>query len=397
MDSLLKSNNVVRVIALVLAVMLWLVVRGTPQDTASGLAATVSDTVQHNVDVLYDKDRVTLAEVPNVKITLHGDRLGVIQAKWGTALWKVTVDARNRGAGTYTLPVMVEGLPQNVTVDPAQVQVTLIALETRSFDVQVKTEGELDTGYAIQGITVSPAQVQITGPADLVAQVKRVEARVSLNKGDTDTVKRDVTVSALDVNGQPVNVSISPQTVQASIVVAKRGRVIPLRFQFTGLPKEGFAVESYQPSVTSVNVFGNYTGSQQYLVPPIDLSGIDATNTYTVPLPLLPGVTALDPAAVEVQVNVTSAAQKTFRQVPLKVVGLPTSLTADLSTHTVDVVVEGAPHRLDALTADDLQAVVDLTGQDVGTHTLNVQVSVPEFLRILDVRNGTVQVTVRTK
>lgn len=395
MDSLLKNNNVVRVIALVLAVMIWLIVKGAPEDTSTSFVPTVTDTIVHDVNVQYDKGRVALVGTPNVKVTVHGDRIGIMQAKWESSMWKVTVDARNKGAGEYVLPATIEGLPQSVSAEPIQVKIVLASVESRNFDVLSKTEGELEDGYMVRSIATIPPQVNISGTSDKVSRVKQVVALVRLSKEDVGNIKKNVSVAALDDSGKPLDVTIEPQTVEVNAVIAKQSQTYPLRFQFQGTPKEGFAVESFQPSVTSVQVSGSLKDGGSFVVQPIDLSGIGESRTFHIQLNPPEGVTQIQPAAVDVQVIVTAAQRKTFSNIPIKVIGLASTQTAELSANTVDVVVEGARKRLDALKPEDLQGIVDLTGQEAGTHQVNVQIEPPEFLRVTDVKNGTLQVTIR--
>ncbi|GIM46165.1 hypothetical protein DNHGIG_17140 [Collibacillus ludicampi] len=401
MDSFLKNNNVVRVIALVLAVMVWLIVKGSPEDTSTGFAVTVSDTVTHDVTVLYDRNRVALVEPPpSVKLTLHGDRMSIMQAKWATSLWNVTVDARNIGPGEYFLPVTVEGLPHGVVADPVQVKVVLAPIQSRQFDVQAKTEGELEPGYTLGSITTSPSQVNITGTPDQLAHVKKVEARVRLRKGDTGTLKRKASVFALDESGQPVDVSIDPQTVDATVVITAQGNSFPLQVQLQGKPKDGYVIDAVKPSVASVSVVGSLQGQDKYTVP-LDVSGLSETRTFSVKLPLLPGVTQVVPDTVDIQVVVTPPERRTFTNVPIQVTNLADDYTADLSSKTVDIVVEGEKKSIDALKPEDVQAVVDLSGQGEGTQQVSVQANIrsdaASSLRVVDVKNSSVQVTIRKK
>ncbi|MBX6396555.1 MAG: hypothetical protein IRY98_12815, partial [Alicyclobacillaceae bacterium] len=116
-----RENTVPKLIAFVLAVLLWLVAgAGTTETPTSIFAPTAKVLHGVKVQVLYDEGSVTtVGDVAPASVTLRGTRLDLMSPAL-SRVWAV-VDARGLGPGVYELPVQLQDLPAGVTYDPVYV------------------------------------------------------------------------------------------------------------------------------------------------------------------------------------------------------------------------------------------------------------------------------------
>lgn len=215
MDAFLKSNNFVRLIAFVLAVMLWLVVRANTQTPESPAVSIdrVTEAISGNVDVQYNRDQVSLVGAPpEVSVKISGERLAVWQAKMQSGKLKFIMDARGLGEGVHEADVVVEGLPPGVSYEPVRASIRLEANLEQRFKLELTLDGNVDPSQ-VANVVVDPKEVVLVGPSSVIQQVQRVQARITSQIFDSPGEKRTVVVSAVNSNGKPVNVTIQPKTV----------------------------------------------------------------------------------------------------------------------------------------------------------------------------------------
>jgi YbbR domain-containing protein len=396
-DRLLKNNTVVKVIAFLLAVMLWMVAN-TSTDTGNGPASpNFSQRIEGvTPEVLYDASKYTLVEeIPKtVDITLHGGRLDLLMELLSQI--KVVADATHLSAGVHQVPVQVENLPAGVTWDPLAITIRLEPILTKQFDVKVVPEGSPGPGYFLGQATVNPPRVLVTGADTDVSKVAGVEARIQVSQASSP-VQEDVPLVAVDKYGNRVPVTIIPKTAVVSLPVNQAFKTVPLLLQVTGSVAAGMAIDQVIPSTTQVSVGGPNKALENLRsvsVPPVDVTGLASNKTFHVLLPHPAGITSIEPAAVDVVVTVVPAVQRTFANIPVKLVGVPSGWSAVFDGPSqVSVVVQGAKGRIAALTSSDVEAYVDLSGAaSPGTHSVAVQVNVPSYLTAGPISPATVAV-----
>ncbi|GAX88415.1 CdaR family protein [Effusibacillus lacus] len=252
MDSFLRSNNLARFIAFVLAVMLWLVVRAGDQTTdVTPQIDRITETITGTAEVLVAKDRVSLVgETPEVTIQIRGERLPVWQAKMQANNLKFIVDARNLGEGVHEIPVQVQGLPPGVSFVPQNVAVRLEANLRQVIKVDLVMEGAQDPARLAQ-IRMNPREVTIMGPSSQLQQVQKVQARVPVQVLETPGTEHTVVVYALNDKGKTVNITIHPKTIDVAYIPAIQQKTFAgLRPEVKGLapgtkavlPAEGVTV-----------------------------------------------------------------------------------------------------------------------------------------------------------
>lgn len=223
-----------RISALVLAVLLFIYVNGeklgnthkTELNTeTTSLTSTKKKTLTMPLDLTVDSDRYIVSGYPkNVKVTVSGPA-ALVTATANTQNFKVYADLSSLGPGKDVVKPKQTGLNNDLTYHfkPKQFTVLIQSRKTESMAVQTKVDtSQLADGYKAGKATTSTDNVQITGAIAEVNKVDHVVASVSLSKKDKTNISKQVTLQAVDKNGNTVNVVITPQTTTIKIPISKQ-------------------------------------------------------------------------------------------------------------------------------------------------------------------------------
>jgi YbbR domain-containing protein len=397
MDRLLYNNTVLKIIAGFLAILLWFVVH-SGDDTlvpSSGITMTTQQLRDKAVTVLYDQRDFSLVGEPKVTLNIHGSYLDVMNTiSFGDSI-KVIADATKLGEGVHDVPVIVTGVPKGVTIDDAKVTIHLEANVNNEFSIKLVTDGKPKPGYNVGDAVLSPQKVFASGPKSAVNSIDQVVANISLD-GAEESIHTSVPLVALDKAGKQVKgITLSHDRVDVNIPINKPSKSVALRLQFKGDIAPGYAVESVDQT-SSVTVFGSakaLDSLDSFPAPVIDLTGVSKTTKFNLNLTLPEGITAVQPQQVSVTVNVVPATQRTFTDIPLKVTGLKAGQSYTLvgtASDKVQVTVEGASSLIEKLTAQDINAFVDVTNQPGGRQDVRIQASAPNFIKLVEIKPATV-------
>jgi YbbR domain-containing protein len=397
-DRLLRNNLVLRIIALVLSCIIWVTV--TLQDNVSG--TNVIDSAEkfpRPVHVLVDPNLVvTSIDTPTAVISVQSD---IVQAMSLSArMFNVTVqaDARGLGPGRHLVPLTAVGMPPvNYAIDPSAVSVVIDRKTTETKGVSVRVEGNPQKGYAV-GTPVTDLQtVQVSGVKSAVDQVASVEALIEID-GANQSVTQVVNLRPVDKNGRVVTgVDVNPVTAMVTVPIQSPRLVASVVPQIVGNPVAGYAVAGVEVSPSVVRAFGTgaATSDGMTIQVPVDVSGLRATQTMEVELPLRPGLTELVPGKVAVTVKIESAATKMFEGVPISVKNAPQNTRVEIhGSKTVNVTVSGPKSIVDPLQPADISAYIDATNLKPGTSSVPVNVVLPNWVQATEVSLHSVQVTV---
>ncbi|MNC40358.1 YbbR-like protein [compost metagenome] len=121
----------------------------------------------------------------------------------------------------------------------------------------------------------------------------------------------------------------------------------------------------------------------------LDLSSIKSSGTEQVKLDLKPpeGTAKIEPAAVSVTVSVAQIAERTMENIPIKLEGVGSGLTAvvtDPAAKAITLTLSGAPTLLDQLDQDNISVVADVGGLAAGVHQVSLQISMPRFISLVN-------------
>ncbi|MFD1407207.1 YbbR-like domain-containing protein [Kroppenstedtia eburnea] len=397
MDKWLQNNNVIKLVALLLAIMLWLIVN----DEGNLFRSKQTDNIVTNVPltVRYDEDRFAIRKMPDsVDLYLRGHIPSMKRVT--PSRFEAYVDLRNQGEGTHRdLPVKVKGVPGGVEAEvrPRTVEVSLESKRSRVVPVEVEVIGHPKPGYKAGKPVAKPERVEVRGIRSDLEKVRRVKAVVNA-EGATETISRSVSLQVYGEDGEFSGVEVSPREVDVEISVASPNLKLPLAVQYSGVPPKGLAVESVKTEPDTVTVYGtkNYlAGLKTYPGPVLDLSGMNRDRTVVMEIPVGDGAVKVEPEQITLDVKVVKGKEKTLRNIPVKIRGAKEEMQVEMvSSDRVDLTLFGAPSRLKELKAGDLKAYVDLSEQTPGEYPVPVQVEAPDFIQMADGQSPTVTVRV---
>ncbi|MFD0870800.1 Uncharacterized protein conserved in bacteria [Chlamydia abortus] len=392
MDKWLRNNTVVKIIALLLGVLLWAVVRSIDVQSPGGSVSNLTGDLRYNnvkIEAEYDESqyKVSLIDPSEVAVILRGKPSDLKKASIKS--FKVKADLTKYSSGTYTVFLHSSGLPDNVTAEiiPQAVRVVIEEKQMKEVDVIITPVGIPAEGFKVGNPIVSPSRVYVTVPESRLDDVDSARAEVNVD-GANSSVSKQVTLTVYDKDGNPMDdLEVSPRVVDVEVPVTSPFKLMPLQIKLVGQPDPGYSVLSVKQSVEQVTVFAPQEVLDQmefYEGPQIDLTGMHESKTITLDLVPKAQIINLNPTKVEVAVEIAPSATRTFTNHKIEIVGVGDNLVANLvtpETGKLDVTLEGAPELLNQMKAADLQAVVDVSNLPPGQYELPINLNLPPFIK----------------
>lgn len=287
-------------------------------------------------------------------------------------------------------------------VSPPTVTVRFERRVERTVAVQARFANDPPAGFQAAPATFRPREVTVSGPESAVAQVAAVLAPVLFGDAPLD-LAQDVRPVAVDASGQTVDgLEVDPVAVHVTVSVQSSAttRTVPLLWQLRGQVASGYWISRVTTDPVVVTVSGardTVAALDRIDTATVDVGGLTAGRTFTVPVLVPPGVSLVGPSDATITVTVVSlVGTRPFPLVAVAATGLGAGLAADVDPRTVDVVLAGTVPTLTALGADAVTAAVDVSGRTPGTFTLDVAVSAPAGAVVQSVRPARVTVTIRS-
>ena len=296
--SLAGSNFGLKVLALVIAVGLWI---AGHRDTERAIEVPV-EFRNLPADLVVLDNRIDY-----VVLRLMGPRTLVSTIDSDDLKLRLDLNGAKSGAVSYPLGASSFNIPRGVTVariTPPVVHLRLEPVVHRSLPVTVKLAGKPAAGYQIARTVALPENVSVSGPAEEVRRLTAVETLPV----DFDE-KRGVSKRAVRLSNDGKPLSIMPEQVEVSVTLEEE----EASRDFTGVSvraKDFKGVYTVIPTAVLLRVSGPKTlveklelkGDEVYL----NLNGLRA-GEHTLPLSVeLPaGVRVLEPMPARVRVRIT--------------------------------------------------------------------------------------------
>lgn len=404
MDKWLRSNNVVKAIALMIGVLLWIVVH---LDVAKTTETTTLLPVEQTINAVkiipskLDETHFSLQKMDPefVNITLKGKQTSLV--KLNTNAIQVQVDLSNAAVGTHAYPLKVLNVQNSYvsTLVPNTVMVTLEELQKKEYPVTINVVGVPSAGYIVGLPIVNPSRVHVTLKTSELDIVDSVRAEVSVEKA-TAVVAKQVKLTAYGKDGKPVDATIAPAVVDVEVPITMPFKEMPLQVKVVGYPAKGYSIASMTQSVKRVTVFSAQTTLDQmefYEGPQVDVTDLMENKKFTLDIPLKNKDIRVDPVKIEITLEIVPSTTLTMNSIPLRISGENDSFVTKVilpEQLEIQAVLEGAPDLLGKITLQDVQAIVDVSNLSPGKHELPINLSLPMFITAAEVQPQILKATV---
>ena len=383
-----KNKILTLLVSFLIAVSLWLyvVTSVSPGDTAplNNIPITLI-----NEDTLKTRGLMLLeGGDQTVSLELYGNR---------TDLWKLNREnvkiSADLGAiteaGEYDLrytETFPDEVGSSVTVQsrtPSRLHVKVVEYAEKNVPVVVNYTGEMAEGLLLdkENATLDYNSISISGPKETVEKIAGAAIIVDRD-GLTETIDADYRYTLVDEQGGPVDAArITTNTEQIHLRLSvEHIKEIALRVNIAA--GGGATAENTTVRITPSTI--NISGSQEALdqiteleLGTVDLGTIAGNKKLEFPITLPDNVTnQTGVSTAQVEVSFKDLVTKTFSVDKFTATNLPEGLQSTVLTQKVEITIRGPKTSMAGVSLADIVATVDYTGQDAGTVTVPLTITV---------------------
>lgn len=382
--------------AVVLAVILYVAM--VALQTTQQWPGTVSITLDHQPANATLLDPNSVPEVTSIRYIAAPD------VPISRSTFAASADLSNAKIGDRSLVRVVlkadDPRVQIIDYQPQQIVIQLDPIIQKQVPVVVTTIAP-PSGLQPGTPVVSPSTVEVSGAASYIAEVAYAEATVRIDSSGLD-VNEDADLVARTASGDPVAnpVTFNPRTVHVAIQVGSqiRSETVPVDPVTTGTPAAGYIITSVDITPPVVSVRGQADAlallKGKASTKPISIAGATGDVSVKVNLDLPTGVTSDTTGTIAVVIHLESPPSTRSVTVGIAPDGARPDRIYTLSAPSVIVTLGGATAALNALDTSTLVGSVSVGSLDIGTHTVNVSITVPAGIKAVAISPSQLTVTV---
>ena len=393
----ITNNFSLKILAVILAVVLWVVVINIDDPTTSKTYTT--NVVAENTDYITSQNKYYEPLDSSNVVSFRVSAARSVHDELSNADFSATADMENieydEGSGIYRVPVTITAKRYSNKVSVVSKQLYLeVALEDRGTcqkAITAATKGTVMNGCALGTVQIVGSNLlKVSGPASIVSQIDTAVATINVDGMSTDVTDSVVPV-LYDADGNVIDttkltLSLSTVNISAQILNTKD---VPLEFEAKGEPADGYVLTGVESSLDNVRIKGEaatLNTVSKITIPQevLDISGITEDLTTTVDISsYLPSQTALvlnSDAKVEVTAKVEPVVKATY-EVPVAnftIQNVRDGYNANYLESTVAVEISGAESELAGISAKDITGTADASNLGAGEHHLNVEITLAQ-------------------
>ncbi len=397
MKKMLTNNLGLKLLSVIGAIMLWLIVMNIDDPYTYRDFSPIQVTML-NENVVTDQGKVYKIEDGSDVISIRVWGKKSVLRELDITDFTATADMQKNIK--YNDLVGIEVTCSNKNIRSADINLSrenvVISVEDASseqFNVVVKQNGKVADGYMIGTALPEQSLIQISGPASVIAKIKRVEVEIKTTGVNSDrTIHGKLNV--LNSDGEAVDTTYLEYTGKNDgmdvAITMLRTKTVPLSVGHTGTPAEGYSFSSisYKPETVMIagasDAISNITA---ILIPDeaINIDGISENQQQTIDITqyLPDGIRLADETdaliAVSVEIEKKQGKTVTIPVSRIDVQNVPAGMEVDFGdTSSIELVVMGTSSELAALDTEAIAVTLDVGHTRAGTYTETLNVTLPD-------------------
>ena len=342
---------------------------------------------------------VTAVSSNTVNLRLSGNRSDLSKVNSANITIKADL-SKIREPGTqipisYSTPTFPGEVASNAfvieTKEPDTIYVTVVKRVSKTVPVEVVWVGSTAEGFMVdrENKTLDYSEVTVTGPESVVNSIAKAAITVDLD-GRRESISETYTYTLCDENGDPVDARLITTDVEEVRLDVSIRRVKDLRLTYNLVPGGGADADNttVKLSAETIRVSGSEAALENLgdtlTIGTINLADITKNTTLPFAISLPEGVTNLTGVTeVTADISFHGLATKELTITDIQSINIPEGLSVELITEKLTVALRGPTSLISTVTPEDITAVVDFTGAEVGTSTFRVTVSFSEEYKSL--------------
>ncbi|MCM3789674.1 CdaR family protein [Domibacillus indicus] len=319
MDNFVESKWFVRIVAFLLAFLLYMTVNFGDFESVKQAGSGALDTTEVLTNVplktYYDTENLYVSGVPEqVRVEISGPK-SIIESTKRLRDFEVNLDLTDYEIGKHRVAITHKNFSDklDVSIQPATVDVNIEEKVTTTKTVTPEfNDSALAEGYQVDNVTVAPREVKVTGSESDIEKIAFVRTALTGEDEIDEETTATAAVQVLDGNLNKLDVKVEPETVQVSIAVKNPSKKVPLNPVAKGTPADNVKISSLQPDVDEITIYGKESALKELkeFSLPVDVSGITKDTTLTVPVNLGEQFNFSSPQEVKVKVTVEKSTEK---------------------------------------------------------------------------------------
>ena len=408
MKEKLLNNIWLKLLALVLAILAWMVIVNV-SDPSTRVTVSGVKVELVNTEVLIENEYIyEVIEGNVIEVSVRGPR--TIVENLEAADFKATARvALMSDTAKIEVICVDESIAGDISITPKteEVKLNLENMVSETFPVQAVLGGTPASGYFTDEsqIATTPANIKVTGSQAVIDKIARVVVKCDVS-GYSQSIQTTMTPVLLDAYGKEIdktNLLLSSDSLDTTITVLKTKR-IAINFVTMGEPESGYKYAGYQASLTNVLIAGkeeDIDAIDALNIPAdyLDVTNLNSNKTVVVPIQqfipsnfmMIQGDTT---ATVELKIERLYTKTYYCATSEVKLLNLEDGYKAKITTPvSLPIVVSGLIDDIDGVTSQNIVTSVNLEGLTQGTHVLKVKVDEPENCEVHGEYTVTVVIT----
>ena len=417
MKEKLMNNIVLKIGAVLLAILIWIVVVNTDNPVTSKIVSGIPITYE-NADEVFGKNGMTFEEIDGVEmvsVRVYARRLDLPNIKTENFTAVVDCTKITDFNGAVKVEVTYNGaasLIERFEVVNDTIRICSEKMVSKEWNIEYEVTGTPKEGYTVGDVTLSPNVVEVTAPESVMEAIASVKVSVDVDGADSEII-RDVALTYYDAYGKAIVLSEDDRLTASSsgtrirVAILKTNQVAIDYFSVKGTDAvaDGYryiGVECNTPSVSVKGLKSAMADLNKITIPSEELDVTDAAGDVVKEIdirPYLPGnVEVVGSSIVKVTMKVEKLVTKEFlvNKNLIQLNGMDEDhyhyevMPGDT---TYRVTIQGLDEDLRTLMSASLQLSLDLTGYTEGTHEVTPVLLLDDGFTVVSMKPVTVVIT----
>ncbi len=401
---MLTNNLGLKLLSIIAAVMLWLIIVSIDDPVAyqdfSGIRVTML-----NEDTVTDRDKVYRIEDNSDIISIRVQAKRSVLAKLTPEDFTATADMEKNIKFDNLVGIEVTCNNRNVkstdiTKSRENVVIRIEDASSEQFNVVVNQIGQEGEGYLVGMAVPEQSLLQISGPASVIAEIRRVVVDLNKTGFTTDQIK-NCEIKIFDNSDNPIDTTYleyNGKTTGMNVHVTMfKKKTVRLHVDYTGTPERGYSFKELTFKPDTIEIAGtteDIADLREIVIPgeAVNIDGITEDTQINVDVTkyLPENIRLADEkdASVAVQITLEKKQGKTVR-IPVSdidVLNMPQGFNISFGDlDEVEFVIMGTSVQLAELGEDDISVSLDLEDYSkIGSYKKALDVKLPEDYSLME-------------